>query len=78
MRLPILGAAVAGTISTIMKSDEADFGPRIIKTGGFIILLGTLDLIEVLRPITTVIALIYITIFFLNDGYDLVQKVSSL
>jgi hypothetical protein len=83
MRLSFIVATFAAGISVLYKSfikenDGEDFGRNVIKTGGFIVLLGILGLIPPLQTISDMIAYIFSTIILLNDGYDIIQSLGAI
>jgi hypothetical protein len=83
MRLSFIFAVIAGGVSVIYRSfvkgnDGEAFGKNVIKTGGFLALIGLLGNITVLQSITDVINYMFVVIVLLNDGYDIIQALGAI
>jgi hypothetical protein len=82
----VYAASIAGAIHVIYKwsqssgneADANEFARNIIKTGGFIVLVGLLSVVEPLHNIANMIAWVYTGIIVLNSGTDILKGLGAL
>lgn len=83
MRLSFILATFAAGVSVFYRSfvkenDGEQFGKNVIKTGGFLVLIGLLGQISVLRNLIDVISYMFVVIVLLNDGYDIIKALGAI
>ncbi len=82
----VYGAAIAGAINvgyTWIKSNGGEtqsneFARNIVKTGGFVVLIGIMSLAEPLNGIAGILGWIFVGIVVLNSGTDILKELGAL